>query len=87
MTVKALEIKKINSQPGDGHQDGDIGYAICTIGPDDMLMYGVLWDDYGIPVFMADYRTELTCNSKEIDLSEEVILYLEQVKDMNLKYN
>ena len=50
-------IRKVNSQPGDGHADGDQGTVLASHGPVEVpdlgteLLYFIDWDSHpGVPV-------------------------------------
>ena len=54
-------VEKVNSKPGDTHQDGARATIVGSLGPADHLTskygYFVVWDDIpGVPVFIAGKR-------------------------------
>ena len=60
-------IEKVNSEPGDGHQDGAAGTVIGSIGPveipdfTDRYAYFVAWDEdpgAGLPVGIREGRVK-----------------------------
>ena len=56
-------VEKVNSEPGDRHQDGAQGTIMGSVGPVDVpgiptrYAYFVVWDDMpGVPVGIAGHR-------------------------------
>lgn len=55
-------VEKVHSEPGDAHQDGDLGSIVRTLGPVEgptgpMWGYFVEWDDIPrVPVFIKHTR-------------------------------
>ena len=61
------QVEKVNSEHGDGHQDGAVGTVIGSIGPGeipgctDRYVYFVVWDEdpgAGLPVGIREGRVK-----------------------------
>lgn len=78
--ILGVKAKKINSEPGDGHQNG----TKCTIiaeSPDTPIgiVYLAIFEDFPLPVGIADFRVKLLTNEKRVklQLNKAQLNYLE----------
>lgn len=82
MIVEALKAEKINSDPGDSHQDGTICYIIAeTAKVGSILMYLALFEDATFPVAVTNIRIKLLDNieTENIVLNEIQKGYIKQL--------
>jgi hypothetical protein len=65
---KGTRVQKYNSKPEDLHENGAKGTVVDVLGPvpdGDMqgrCGYFILWDDFPLPVFIADDRVRMLGN-------------------------
>lgn len=67
--INAVKAQKVNSEAGDGHKDG----ARCVIIAETAdtpygIIYLTIFDDYPLPVAVADYRVKLLANEKKVKM-------------------
>lgn len=62
-------VEKVNTEPGDAHQDGDTGTVVGSIeDPQEGVHYSVEWDDLpGMPVAIAGHRVRAIPGGNDAD--------------------
>tara|TARA_R110000772_G_scaffold57842_4_gene130924 strand:- start:1394 stop:1678 length:285 start_codon:yes stop_codon:yes gene_type:complete len=74
MVITGKKAVKINSDKGDGHEDGApciiIGQS-QTVKYSELKMYVVIWEDFPLPVLIAEHRLKLSEEEKDIELLQD----------------
>lgn len=74
MIIKGKKAVKIKSEIGDGHTDGAPCIVIGesqTIKDSDLKMYVVIWEDFHLPVLIAEHRLLLSEDEEDIELLQD----------------
>lgn len=87
--ILAVKAKKINSQPGDGHQNGDKCIIIAESQDSAVgIIYLAIFEDFPLPIGVADFRIELLTERKKkrIKLTQQQVNYLADLPENMFNY-
>lgn len=82
MNILGKKVKKINSELGDSHEDGAIGYSIGKAPNADKMnrtIHFVIWEKSDFPVAVASHRVQSMGEEKDIKIPGKVIPYVKSL--------